>query len=89
MNVVNPTFLQLLSKPIHLLAFGFGSGLFSRAPGTAGTLVGVLFWFFLVDLPLTSYLTVVLIAALVGIYICGKTATDLPPMTMGGLFGMK
>ncbi len=85
MNVVNPTFLQLLSKPIHLLAFGFGSGLFSRAPGTAGTLVGVLFWFFLVDLPLTSYLTVVLIAALVGIYICGKTATDLATHDHGGI----
>ncbi|HJY39484.1 MAG TPA: hypothetical protein VJ299_18545, partial [Steroidobacteraceae bacterium] len=31
----------LLRNPIHLLAFGFGSGLAPRAPGTFGTLVGV------------------------------------------------
>ena len=85
MNVVTPTFLQLLRKPVHLLAFGFGSGLFSKAPGTAGTLVGVLFWFFLVDLSLTGYLAVVSIAALVGIYICGKSANDLDAHDHGGI----
>ena len=31
----------LLRNPIHLLAFGFGSGLAPRAPGTFGTLVAV------------------------------------------------
>src|SRR5688572_32590236 len=31
----------LLRDPIHLFAFGFGSGLAPRAPGTFGTLVAV------------------------------------------------
>ncbi|HJO11097.1 MAG TPA: phosphatidylglycerophosphatase A, partial [Gammaproteobacteria bacterium] len=29
-------------NPVHLLAFGFGSGLAPKAPGTAGTAVAVL-----------------------------------------------
>lgn len=30
-------------SPIHLLAFGFGSGLAPKAPGTVGTLAAVPF----------------------------------------------
>lgn len=46
MNIVSPTFRKLLSNPVHFLAFGFGSGLFAKAPGTAGTLLGILIWIF-------------------------------------------
>ena len=36
----------LFSHPAHFLAFGFGSGLASRAPGTFGTLVGFpMYWY--------------------------------------------
>jgi len=77
MNTVSPTFRQLLRNPVHFLAFGFGSGLFAKAPGTAGTLLGILAWMFLVNLSLVTYIIVIVIAALAGIYFCGKTARDL------------
>ena len=77
MNTVSPTFRQLLRNPVHFLAFGFGSGLFAKAPGTAGTLLGILAWMFLVKLSLVTYTIVIVIAALAGIYFCGKTARDL------------
>jgi phosphatidylglycerophosphatase A len=77
MNTVSPTFRQLLGNPVHFLAFGFGSGLFTKAPGTAGTLLGILAWMFLVKLSLVTYTIVIVIAALAGIYFCGKTARDL------------
>ena len=77
MNIVNPTFMQLLRNPVHFLAFGFGSGLFAKAPGTAGTLLGILIWIFLVKLSLVAYIIITVTAALIGIYICGKTARDL------------
>ena len=32
------------ANPIHLLALGFGTGTAPKAPGTFGTLVGVLFY---------------------------------------------
>lgn len=77
MNTVSSTFRQLLRNPVHFLAFGFGSGLFAKAPGTAGTLLGILAWMFLVNLSLVTYIIVIVIAALAGIYFCGKTARDL------------
>ena len=77
MNTVSPTLRQLLGNPVHFLAFGFGSGLFAKAPGTAGTVLGILAWMFLVKLSLVTYTIVIVIAALAGIYFCGKTARDL------------
>jgi phosphatidylglycerophosphatase A len=35
----------LFKHPAHLIAFGFGSGLMPKAPGTWGTLVGIPFYF--------------------------------------------
>ena len=37
-----PANARVWSNPIHLLAFGFGSGLAAKAPGTFGTLAGLL-----------------------------------------------
>lgn len=74
---MNPSFSKLLQNPIHLLAFGFGSGLSPKAPGTAGTMLAVLMLPLLSQLPVLTYLLVVLVAAILGFYICGKTAKDL------------
>lgn len=74
---INPPFLQLLKKPVHFLAFGFGSGLSPKAPGTAGTLVAVLLMPFMNLLSIPGYLLVLLVSTLLGIYICGKTASDM------------
>ena len=71
------TSLQLLKNPVHLLAFGFGSGLSPKAPGTMGTLLAVPLYLLLAQLPLALYLAVLAAATLIGIYLCGKTARDL------------
>ena len=66
-----------LKNPIHLLAFGFGSGLFPKAPGTAGTLAAIIPWLWLAGQQLWLYCLVLSIATLVGIYLCDKTSDDL------------
>ena len=45
-------------RPHHWLAFGFGSGLLPKAPGTWGTLIGIPFFLLLAPLPLPAYLLV-------------------------------
>ena len=84
----NPTFKQLLRSPTLLLAFGFGSGLSPKAPGTVGTLAAIPLWWLLAQLPLAGYLSVVLISAIVGIYICDQAAKTMGVTTMAGLSGM-
>lgn len=64
-------------NPLHLLAFGFGSGAAPVAPGTFGTVAAVPFILLLATLPLSIYLLVVVVSFVVGIYICGKTSKDL------------
>ena len=73
----SPSFQQLIRNPVHFLAFGFGSGLSPKAPGTAGTLVAVLLWPLLAGLPLMFYLAIVVVVSIGGFYLCGKTASDL------------
>jgi len=68
---------KLIRNPIHFLAFGFGSGLSPKAPGTMGTLVAIPFFLLLCHLPLLHYILVVFSALLTGIYLCGKTSSNL------------
>lgn len=70
-------FIDLLRSPTLLLAFGFGSGLSPKAPGTVGSLVAILLWLLLCQLPVALYWMVVLAATLLGVYICGKAAEKL------------
>ncbi len=65
---------SLLKNPLILLGLGFGSGLSPVAPGTVGTLVAWLLAFFF---PFLLHGTVVILACLAGIYICGYTARHL------------
>ena len=61
--------------PVHWLAFGLGSGLSPKAPGTVGTLAALpIYWFFLQDLSLPMYLAVLVFTSLLGIYLCHITA---------------
>ena len=66
-----------LSDPIHLLAVGFGSGLAPKAPGTFGTLAAIPIFLIMAPFATKYYAAVVAIMAIFGIYICGKTATDV------------
>jgi len=70
-------FVGLLRRPVHFLAFGFGSGLFPRAPGTAGTLVAVPLAFLARDLDLLTFLALAAVLFVFGVWICDRTARDL------------
>jgi len=66
-----------LSKPWHLLAVGFGSGLSPIMPGTAGSIAAIPFWWLMTFLPLQIYSLLVLIGISVGVYLCHRTAKDM------------
>ncbi|HFE48724.1 MAG TPA: phosphatidylglycerophosphatase A [Chromatiaceae bacterium] len=74
-----------MKNPVHLLAFGFGSGLAPRAPGTFGTLVGIAFFWPLAGLPPIAYLLVVAMLFALGIWLCGRTSRDLGVHDHGGI----
>lgn len=75
-----------LSNPVHLLAFGFGAGLSSRAPGTMGTIVAVLLYLLMAEfLSLYAYLALIIVGFAIGIYLCGRTAKDLGVHDHGGI----
>ena len=80
-----PTFKQLLRHPVHMLAFGFGSGLAKKAPGTAGTLVAVPIYYGLLGLGEEVYLITLVCISVLGIWICGKTADDIGTHDHGGI----
>jgi len=59
----------LLRHPLGWIATGFGSGLSPKAPGTVGTLVALLPWWFLMrDLSPLAYLAVVVLAFALGVW---------------------
>jgi phosphatidylglycerophosphatase A len=74
-----------MSKPIHLLAFGFGSGLLPKAPGTYGTLVGIPIYLLIQPLSLINYGAIVLLAFVIGIWLCEVTSRDLGVHDHGGI----
>ncbi|MBM3407163.1 MAG: phosphatidylglycerophosphatase A [Betaproteobacteria bacterium] len=67
-----------LTSPAHLIALGFGSGLFPRAPGTVGTLWAWCVFVALEDWVLVhEWLVVIAVAFLVGVWACGRAARDV------------
>ena len=75
------------------LATGFGAGLSPLAPGTVGSLVGVLFYMAMAGLPLLAYLSVVLVLAVVGVWVCGRAGkilgiTDHPGIVWDEIVGV-
>ena len=69
----------------HFLAFGLGSGLAKKAPGTWGTLVGLAFVPLLHLLPLWLALLLITAASVFGVWLCGRVATDLGVHDHGGI----
>lgn len=74
-------------NPIHFLAFGLGSGTVPVAPGTFGSLAALLiFWgaaMFAWGWPI--YIAMLLITFLLGIWLCGRTASDIGVHDHGGI----
>lgn len=78
MNVfkIKPELKRLnLTNPLHLLAVGFGSGLFPKAPGTMGTLAAIPLYLLVSSLPTVWFITLLVVGFVAGIRIC-QSATD-------------
>lgn len=75
----------ILLNPIHLLAFGFGTGLSPKAPGTVGTALAVPLYLLLSSGSPLIYGAFVVAAFLIGIWVCGRTAEDLGVHDHGGI----
>jgi len=76
---------QILSDPVLFLAFGFGSGLAKKAPGTFGTLAAVPVYWLFAQTNLLLYSVLTLTVTLGGIWICDIAAKKLDEHDFGGI----
>lgn len=79
------TLNDLLHHPVHFPALGFGVGLSPWAPGTLGTLIAIPLYWLAMHYAMPFYAVIVLIASVVGIYICDVTAKNLGTHDHGGI----
>ena len=66
-----------LKNPILFLAFGFGSGLLPKAPGTFGTVTAIPIFLLIGSLEPLTYFAIVAVLTLVGIWLCDSAAKQL------------
>jgi phosphatidylglycerophosphatase A len=69
----------------HLIAYGFGSGLAPRAPGTFGTLAAVPIYWMVSDWSLAAYAVLVLGLVGLGVWACGRVARELGDADPGAI----
>ncbi len=81
----NPRFIDLLRNPVQFLAFGFGTGLSPKAPGTVGSLVGIPLYLLLSHGSPWFYGGFVVVAFAAGVYWCGRAARELGVHDHGGI----
>ncbi|MDE4455238.1 phosphatidylglycerophosphatase A family protein [Psychrobacter sp. DAB_AL62B] len=74
-----PVNASIFDRAVYWLGLGLGSGLPRRAPGTWGTVGGLIVAIPLLSLGFVPFLIITLLSCIVGIWICGRTS-DL----MGG-----
>ncbi len=68
---------NILRHPAQFLAFGFGSGLSPKAPGTMGTVVAIPLYLLIAQWSLLQYSLFVVLAAVLGVWICGVASRQL------------
>ena len=68
-----------LKNPVHFLAVGFGSGLLKPAPGTWGTLAGLMLSILLWNITQSNlfFIFLAVISFIFGCYLCQKMSNDL------------
>ena len=76
---------KVMTDPVNFLAFGFGTGLAPFAPGTFGSLPGVLLFWLTMDFGLYVQLGVVVALVVSGIWLCGESARRIGVHDHGGI----
>ena len=83
---VQPGWRFLFRHPAYFLAFGFGSGLARKAPGTFGTLVAFpLYWFLAPRLSDIAFIAVLIASFAIGVWVCDITGKALGVADYGGI----
>lgn len=77
--------LNIWRNPIHLLAFGLGSGLAPWAPGTAGTLAAVVLYLLFPPMHWALYGVMLVVTFVFGVWICEQTSRALGVHDHGGI----
>ena len=76
---------KVFSRPDYFLAFGLGSGLSPKAPGTVGSLVGLLLFIPLLHLPVVAQIAIIAGGFAFGCWICDRVANDMSIKDPGGI----
>ena len=75
--MIKPEFAVLLRHPAYFIAFGGGSGLAPKAPGTFGSLAAIPLYLLLAPLAPIIYFFVTLALLFLGVWACARTERDL------------
>jgi phosphatidylglycerophosphatase A len=76
---------QILSTPVLFLAFGFGSGLVKKMPGTMGTIAAIPVYLFFIQANIWLYSVITVFSVFIGFVICGRAAELLGEHDFGGI----
>ena len=76
---------QIMSDPVLFLAFGFGSGLTKKMPGTSGTIAAIPVYLIFIQMDSWLYYLLTIIVTVVGVWICGRAAMQLGEHDFGGI----
>ena len=76
---------KVLTDPVNFVAFGFGTGLAPVAPGTFGSLPGVLLAWLTLDMGIYFQLGIAAALFVSGVWICGASARRIGVHDHGGI----
>lgn len=68
---------RVWQDPIYFIAFGFGTGLMPKAPGTWGTLAAIPVYLLLMHCNPTIYLILTALAFILGVWVSDKVSKEL------------
>lgn len=69
-----PANATMLDRVVYWLGIGLGSGLPRRAPGTWGTVGGLIVAIPLLSLGFLPFLIITILSSIIGVWICGRTS---------------
>ena len=76
---------QIMSNPVLFLAFGFGSGLVKKMPGTIGTIAAIPVYLLFIQTDAWLYSVLTTLVIITGFWICGNAAKLLGEHDFGGI----